>query len=212
MLDGEERKEVGHQIGAPADFLRREALDVESFTTELASKARALGERDWRVAAVGHGGVWADRHQLTQAVMNLFDNAVRHSGSGGPIKLGTAVPGDEVRLWVRDHGVGVAPEDHERIFGRFARRHDEQPKAGTAGLGLAMPSDRRGARGSGGGRQPTWLRRDLHHHHPVVAVNKGGSGAEDPHRRRRAPHRLVPREGLRANGFTTTVVDDGQRW
>lgn len=120
------------------DFLRREAVDVDVFTAELLTKARSLAERDWRLAATGHGVVVADRHRLTQAVMNLLDNAARHSGRAVPIELGSAVVGDEARFWVRDHGPGVAPEDHERIFERFARAHDGHPSPGTAGLGLAI--------------------------------------------------------------------------
>ena len=69
------------------DFLRRETLDVDVFTGELLAKARSLAERDWRLAATGHGVVVADRHRLTQAVMNLLDNAQR-SGIAGRARFG----------------------------------------------------------------------------------------------------------------------------
>jgi signal transduction histidine kinase len=120
------------------DFLRRETVDLDVLTGELLAKAGALADRDWRLAATGHGALVADRQRLTQAVMNLLDNAARHSGPGSPIELGSALVGGEARLWVRDNGPGVAPEDHERIFGRFARARHGHGQAGAAGLGLAI--------------------------------------------------------------------------
>jgi two-component system OmpR family sensor kinase len=121
------------------DFLRSGPIDLDLFTHDLFAKARSLGDRDWRLDGTGIGIVDADQHRLTQAVMNLADNAVRHTRDAETIWLGSSHVSDQVRLWVRDEGPGVDAADRERIFERHARgesRRDQ--RADGAGLGLAI--------------------------------------------------------------------------
>jgi two-component system, OmpR family, sensor kinase len=120
------------------DFLQREDVDLDLLTGELLSKATALGDREWRLAATGHGIVVADRQRITQAVMNLLDNAVRHTQPGEAVELGSEIKDGAAHLWVRDHGPGVAPHDQERIFERFTHGRHNHRHAGSAGLGLAI--------------------------------------------------------------------------
>ena len=122
------------------DFLRMGPLDLDLFTHDLFAKARSLGERDWRLDGTGVGILLADQHRLTQAVMNLADNAVRHTKEGDEIWLGSSLVGDEVRFWVRDEGPGVDPADSERIFARYARSGNAKGggQADGAGLGLSI--------------------------------------------------------------------------
>jgi len=122
------------------DFLNPETMELEQFTEELLTKARAMADRDWRLTTVGRGRLRADRQRLTQAVMNLVDNAVRVTADRDPIELGSAVVEGEVRMWVRDSGPGVADEDQERIFERYARGRNGRAPSGGSGLGLAIVS------------------------------------------------------------------------
>jgi two-component system, OmpR family, sensor kinase len=118
-------------------FLRAGPVEVGALTLELLAKARALTERTWRLDAAGSGWIVADRQRLTQAVMQLAANAVRHGRPGSPLWLGSAVDAGEAHLWVRDHGPGIAEADRRRIFERFARGAGGAPPDG-AGLGLAI--------------------------------------------------------------------------
>jgi two-component system, OmpR family, sensor kinase len=121
------------------DFLRSGPIDLDLFTHDLFAKARSLGDRDWRLDGTGVGIVDADQHRLTQAVMNLADNAVRHTREAETIWLGSSHVSDQVRLWVRDEGPGVDPADRERIFERHARGESRRgPSPDGAGLGLAI--------------------------------------------------------------------------
>jgi signal transduction histidine kinase len=121
------------------DFLRVGPIDLDLFTHDLFAKARSLGERDWRLDGAGLGVVVADQHRLTQAVMNLADNAVRHTREGDSIWLGSSLVGDQVRLWVRDEGPGVDPADRDRIFARYERSGSAAGRtADGAGLGLSI--------------------------------------------------------------------------
>jgi hypothetical protein len=81
-------------------------------------------------------------------ITSLLANAVRY-GAGKPIAV--RIDGDDAvaKVAVRDRGVGIAPEDLERIFGRFERAASLLHYGGL-GLGLVhRPADRRGARGPG---------------------------------------------------------------
>jgi two-component system, OmpR family, sensor kinase len=121
------------------DFLRLGPLDLDLFTHDLFAKVGTLGDRDWRLEGTGVGLVVGDQHRLTQAVMNLADNAVRHTRPGEPIWLGSSLAEDQARLWVRDAGPGVDPADRERIFARYVRaRPSDRSRADGAGLGLSI--------------------------------------------------------------------------
>ncbi len=81
--------------------------------------------------------VEGDRALLTQALVNLIDNAQRHTPAGTHIAL-TAVASDaDVLLSVADDGHGVAPADRERITRRFVRLDPSRTREGH-GLGLAL--------------------------------------------------------------------------
>jgi two-component system, OmpR family, sensor kinase len=120
------------------DFLTVSEIDLGALTDELLEKATALGPRQWQLESRGEAVLLGDRHRLTQAVMGLAQNAVQHTNDGEPVWLGTEVNHREARLWVRDAGPGVAAEDQERIFSRFARASASRRRSEGAGLGLAI--------------------------------------------------------------------------
>ena len=122
-----------------ADFVRAADIDLDVLTEELMAKASALAPRDWRLDAIGIGRLQADRQRLTQAVMQLAQNAVQHTSEGDPIALGSALSNGHARLWVSDSGPGVPASDRDRIFDRFARGSGARRSQG-AGLGLAIVS------------------------------------------------------------------------
>ena len=119
------------------DFLSLDAVDLSDITDELVDKVRTLGDRDWITDARARGIVVADRQRLSQAVIQLAQNAVQHTDPDATIALGSEVRGHEARLWVRDTGHGIAPEEIDRIFRRFARAGRRRASDG-AGLGLAI--------------------------------------------------------------------------
>ena len=121
------------------DFLQPEPIDLETFAEELHAKATGLAPREWRLVESTPGRLRADRQRLTQAVMNLAENAVHHTEEDEIIELGLALRDGVVHIWVRDGGPGVAPGAEERIFERFARGNGISPaRSDGTGLGLAI--------------------------------------------------------------------------
>ena len=119
------------------DFLQLEPVDVDALTAELHSKARALAPRQWLLDSCGEGVLVADRQRLTQAVVQLAQNAVQHTREGDEIALGSYVEDGQARFWVRDSGSGVAADEQDRIFERFVRARGNRAREG-AGLGLSI--------------------------------------------------------------------------
>nr|MBA3281022.1 HAMP domain-containing histidine kinase [Acidimicrobiia bacterium] len=121
-------------------FVNREPTDLAALTTGLLERARAMGDRPWVFDGTAEGWFEADPQRLTQAVLNLVRNAVEHTAEGQEIGLGSAWVGNEVHLWVRDHGPGVPVEDREHLFERFHRGASARRRSEGAGLGLAIVS------------------------------------------------------------------------
>jgi signal transduction histidine kinase len=122
------------------NFLHLKAEELDWLTEELYLKARSLAPRDWRLESKGLSPITVDRQRLTQAVMNLVQNAIRHTQKGDTITLGSVIKDNYAYLWVRDTGEGIASEDQTRIFERFARATKQDSTFEGHGLGLAIVS------------------------------------------------------------------------
>ncbi len=83
--------------------------------------------------------VFADSDRITQVLLNLLDNARRHTLPGGKISVGAQLQGKQVRLRVSDTGVGIDPADLPHIFERFYRAdRSRATSTGGSGLGLSI--------------------------------------------------------------------------
>jgi signal transduction histidine kinase len=74
-----------------------------------------------------------DLERMLQVLFNLVNNAVKFAPVGGRVVVGAEHDGRQVRVWVRDSGMGLQPEEVERVF---ERGWQANPKAGGKGLGL----------------------------------------------------------------------------
>jgi two-component system phosphate regulon sensor histidine kinase PhoR len=83
-------------------------------------------------------GVLADRDMLLQAAINLLSNAVKYTPDGGRVTLRSRLLDDEAAFEVEDTGVGLTPEDCQRIFEMFYRVHKDKNMACGTGLGLPL--------------------------------------------------------------------------
>ncbi|MDQ2731464.1 MAG: cell wall metabolism sensor histidine kinase WalK, partial [Armatimonadota bacterium] len=108
---------------------------VQNAIAAVASQAEAKGLRLESEAPDGISEVYADAAQVTRVLVNLLNNAVRHT-SEGLVRVGAQERDGDVLFTVRDTGVGMSAEYLPRIFERFV----QVPGAtgGGAGLGLSI--------------------------------------------------------------------------
>jgi signal transduction histidine kinase len=79
----------------------------------------------------------ANRAVLIQVLTNLISNAVKFGGKEPTVHVRAQNVDGSARIWVEDHGIGIAPKHHERIFRAFERLHGIEEYPGT-GIGLAI--------------------------------------------------------------------------
>lgn len=118
------------------DFVRPEPVDLGVLGDGILARCGALADRDWRSALAATGEAVLDAQRITQAMLQLADNAVRHTAPGDAITIGSARSDGVVELWVADEGPGVPEELRETIFERFT---STRPDEGF-GLGLSIVS------------------------------------------------------------------------
>ncbi|VXB30138.1 ATP-binding protein [Aeromicrobium sp. 9AM] len=117
------------------DFVSARPTDVEALTHGAIDRARALADRRWLLDGVARQTALLDGQRITQALLQLSDNAARHTQPGDEIGIGSRIQEGSLELWVRDTGPGVDPAQRTHIFERFTRgdRDDE-----GFGLGLSI--------------------------------------------------------------------------
>ena len=122
---------------------------IEIIDVILASVSRASDRH--HIVLVGDSSleVLADREKLTQVLRNLVDNAVKYSPEGGRVTIACERSGDLGRLSVSDEGLGIPPEERERVFARF-HRIDRPEAARIRGSGLGLYLVREFVREMGG--------------------------------------------------------------
>ncbi|MCD6430127.1 MAG: HAMP domain-containing protein [Deltaproteobacteria bacterium] len=89
--------------------------------------------------AEGSLEIVSDEEALDQAVTNILDNAIKYTSSGGHVSTRLYTSGKEAIIEVEDTGIGIEPQDKERIFERFYRVDKARSRGlGGTGLGLAI--------------------------------------------------------------------------
>jgi heavy metal sensor kinase len=134
------RADAGHLV------LRDQPLYLEEVVDDAARSVRLIAERrgvsvvlNELVEAPVHG----DADLLGRLLLNLLDNAIKHSPAGGTIRVRLSRHDDAFQVSVTDEGPGIPADARERVFERFfradeARSRDENGHTTGAGLGLAI--------------------------------------------------------------------------
>lgn len=159
------RQETAQRIGREVQRLRRlvsdmqqmtllesgrldsAPLDMHSLVDEVLSvigpECEQAGIRLRNTITPETPAVLADSDRITQVLLNLLDNARRHTPSGGTIAIGAVLEKSGLGEWllisVSDTGAGIAPGDLPHIFERFFRSDKARTgSGGSSGLGLSI--------------------------------------------------------------------------
>ena len=106
---------------------------VESFRSQAESKGMTLAAD----IADKVPTIEVDPARIRQVIGNLLSNAIRHTLSGGSVKVAVGLASDQVTITVTDTGVGIPPELLPHVFERFVKG----PNSTGSGLGLAIAHD-----------------------------------------------------------------------
>ncbi len=84
----------------------------------------------------------ADRNKIGQVMTNLVNNAVKYSTAGALVHISCRVVGDQVVIAVADQGIGISPDDQQRVFERFFRAGNDKTRYVSGfGIGLYLVSE-----------------------------------------------------------------------
>jgi signal transduction histidine kinase len=120
---------------SPTDLTRVVASVLETYRFQIEQQGFTLEEAIDADLPL----VQADGEALTQALLNLLNNAIKYSRDDKRIRVETRREGDSVRLTVVDHGIGVAKPEQKKIFEKFYRAEDSLVhETKGSGLGLSL--------------------------------------------------------------------------
>jgi PAS domain S-box-containing protein len=117
-----------------------DTFDPEELVRGVVTAARSRVGEERTIEVVVPPGVpkvHGDGERTRQVLLNLVDNAIKYSPSGGRIEVDVTPVGDQLRFSVRDEGLGIPVGEQERIFDKFYRLDPDQ-RRGIGGTGLGL--------------------------------------------------------------------------
>jgi len=163
ISDSDGRQETAQRIGREVQRLRRLVTDIQQMTSleaghtkldlapldmhtqidetiaVIAPECEQQGINVYNTIEPSTPQVMADSDRITQVLLNLVDNARRHTPAEGTIRIGATVQGYYLLIWVSDTGIGIDPADLPHIFERFYRAdRSRATSTGGSGLGLSI--------------------------------------------------------------------------
>jgi signal transduction histidine kinase len=121
-------------------YLQREPMDLAAAVRNALDALKAAGKLDAHKLSLDVSPAWieGDRTRIEQVVTNLVSNSLAYTPAGGAIALSVRREGDDAVMSVEDSGIGMAPDELERVFDLFFQGKSEAHRKGGLGLGLTL--------------------------------------------------------------------------
>jgi signal transduction histidine kinase len=123
--------------------MKREKLDIGSLADEVAvtcEKELLDKQISFKMDIKQDiGMIWGDKDKITEVILNLLNNSIKYTPSGGTVAIRIEDAGEEILFEISDTGPGIPKKDHEKIFDKFERITTKKQE-GT-GLGLPIAKD-----------------------------------------------------------------------
>lgn len=132
---------------AERGLLHAEPTDIGDLTASVFGKVQAIPGHEWLLAESVAAVASVSPSRITQAWLQLADNAAKYSPVGSAVRIGSSTHQGAVEFWVADEGPGIPEDAHDRIFERFGRADSGR---GVEGSGLGLPIVAAIARAHGG--------------------------------------------------------------
>jgi len=120
----------------------RKEVDLLQLMEKVYEEGKVLADArniEFVLGTLEHLSVQGDHDRLSRALLNLAGNGIKYTPAGGRVTLSLHRKGEWACLQVEDTGIGLAPEDRERIFERFYRSAEARARGESgAGLGLCI--------------------------------------------------------------------------
>jgi heavy metal sensor kinase len=120
---------------------RFEQVNLRNLLSEVAGDMAVLAQSrgiDFKTGALPEATLLGDHDGLRRLFMNLLDNAVKYTASGGEVRLSCDLRDRMARVTVKDTGVGIAPEDLPHVFDRFYKASRSRMAGDDRGVGLGL--------------------------------------------------------------------------
>ncbi len=120
--------------------IQKELVELDTLMLDVYRQAQLIaGGVNICLGSEDQAQVTGDRDRLKQLLLNLVDNAIKYTPSGGQVRLSLERDTQWVRVYVSDTGIGIPAEDLDKIFDRFYRVDKARSREkGGSGLGLAI--------------------------------------------------------------------------
>ena len=121
--------------------LHKKTLDLDDIVGDVMSKMKTVVKtHNVELLSNAPAKIFGDETTIRQMLRIFLDNAVKYTPEGGSIKVSSTREGEKIFLRISDTGIGIAPENRQKIFDRFFRidKEDLVSEANGSGLGLSI--------------------------------------------------------------------------
>jgi len=124
-------------ILSPANFKNISLNECIQQAIQLTAPLAEKKQVSIKTSLVDDINIFGDIDRLTEAFLNIIENAVNYNKDNGAVEIATAIKNNGVNISIKDTGIGIKGDDLERIFERFYRADISRNTEGT-GLGLSI--------------------------------------------------------------------------